>query len=52
MLMIAAFIEGFVRQSHLSTRTRLIYAALTAIFWALYVAFGFMWHDEPEHAEV
>jgi len=46
MLMIAAFIEGFVRQSHLSTRVRLIYAALTAVFWALYVAFGFMWDDE------
>ena len=46
MLMIAAFIESFVRQSHLSTRVRLIYAALTAVFWALYVAFGFMWDDE------
>ena len=46
MLMIAAFIESFVRQSHLTTRTRLIYAALTAVFWALYVTFGFMWDDE------
>jgi uncharacterized membrane protein SpoIIM required for sporulation len=43
MLSIAAFIESFVRQSHLSTTARLVYAGLTALFWALYVAFGFMW---------
>jgi len=41
MLMIAAFIESFVRQSDWSTNVRLIYAALTAVFWILYVAFGF-----------
>jgi uncharacterized membrane protein SpoIIM required for sporulation len=48
MLMIAAFIESFVRQSHFSTTQRLIYAALTALFWGLYVAFGFMWKDEKD----
>jgi uncharacterized membrane protein SpoIIM required for sporulation len=41
MLAIAAFIESFVRQSDWSTKVRLIYAALTAVFWILYVAFGF-----------
>jgi uncharacterized membrane protein SpoIIM required for sporulation len=42
MLLIAALIESFVRQSYLSTTARLTFAALTAVFWALYVAFGFM----------
>jgi uncharacterized membrane protein SpoIIM required for sporulation len=51
MLLIAAFIESFVRQSHLSTRARLVYAALTALFWLLYVSFGFMWADEDEPAK-
>jgi len=48
MLLIAAFIESFVRQSYLSTTARLTFAALTAVFWALYVAFGFMWKDGRE----
>jgi uncharacterized membrane protein SpoIIM required for sporulation len=52
MLMIAAFIESYVRQSHLSTQTRLIYAALTAVFWTLYIAFGFMWEGETQHAKL
>ncbi len=48
MLLIAAVIESFVRQSHLSTTARLVFAAFTAAFWALYVIFGFMWKDERE----
>ena len=46
MLLIAAVTESFVRQSHLSTTARLVYAASTAVFWTLYVAFGFLWKDE------
>ena len=42
MLLIAAVIESFVRQSHLSTTARLTVAALTAVFWALYIALGFL----------
>lgn len=41
MLLIAALIESFVRQSQLSTNVRLAIAGITAVFWALYVAFGF-----------
>ncbi|MBA4018940.1 MAG: hypothetical protein C0483_17365 [Pirellula sp.] len=39
MLVAAAVIESYLRQSHLSTRARLIFAAGTALFWAL-----FWWH--------
>ena len=48
MLLIAALIESFVRQSHLSTRARLICAAATAVFWSLYVAIGFFWYEESD----
>jgi uncharacterized membrane protein SpoIIM required for sporulation len=48
MLLIAALIESFVRQSHLSTRARLICAAATAVFWSLYVALGFFWYEESD----
>jgi uncharacterized membrane protein SpoIIM required for sporulation len=51
MLLIAAFIESFVRQSHLSTAARLTFAALTAVFWSLYVALGFMWVDDIKGRE-
>jgi uncharacterized membrane protein SpoIIM required for sporulation len=50
MLVLAAFIESFIRQSHLTTNERLIYAALTAAFWIIYFAQGFIWRtarDEP-----
>lgn len=40
MLIAAAFIESFVRQSHWSTATRLVFAAGTAVFWVLYFAHG------------
>ena len=33
MLVLAAVIESYVRQSHWSTRTRLLFAASTAVFW-------------------
>jgi uncharacterized membrane protein SpoIIM required for sporulation len=40
MLVAAAIIESYVRQSHLSTAARLSFAAGSAVFWGLYVAFG------------
>jgi uncharacterized membrane protein SpoIIM required for sporulation len=40
MLVAAAIIESFLRQSHLSTAARLWFAAGSAVFWGLYVAFG------------
>jgi uncharacterized membrane protein SpoIIM required for sporulation len=41
MLVFAALIESYLRQSHLATGARLLFAAGTAVFWALYVAYGF-----------
>jgi uncharacterized membrane protein SpoIIM required for sporulation len=40
MLLIAALIESYVRQSNWSTGARLVFAGATAIFWATYVAHG------------
>ncbi|QDT74607.1 stage II sporulation protein M [Lacipirellula limnantheis] len=40
MLLAAAIIESFLRQSHLPTNARLAFAAATAIFWALYLLHG------------
>ncbi len=40
MLVAAAIIESYVRQSHWSTATRLLFAAATAVFWAVYIAHG------------
>ncbi len=42
MFIIAGFIESFLRQSHLSTEARLIFAAATAVFWALYILAGWL----------
>jgi uncharacterized membrane protein SpoIIM required for sporulation len=36
MLIFAAIIESFLRQSHLPTWSRLLFAAGTAVFWTLY----------------
>ena len=36
----AAAIESYVRQSHWSTESRLIFAATTAVFWMAYFAHG------------
>jgi uncharacterized membrane protein SpoIIM required for sporulation len=41
MLVLAALIESYVRQSHWSTAARLAFATATALFWAAYVAHGF-----------
>ncbi|MCA8985353.1 MAG: stage II sporulation protein M [Planctomycetaceae bacterium] len=40
MLFAAAIIESYVRQSHWSTNQRLLFAAATALFWAVYIAHG------------
>jgi uncharacterized membrane protein SpoIIM required for sporulation len=40
MLVMAAIIESYLRQSHLSTAARLAFAAGTALFWAAYFANG------------
>jgi uncharacterized membrane protein SpoIIM required for sporulation len=40
MLVAAAIIESYVRQSHWSTATRLLFAAGTALFWTLYISWG------------
>ena len=41
MLIAAAVIESYVRQSDLSTTGRLAFATATAVFWTLYIAYGF-----------
>ncbi|BBO34686.1 stage II sporulation protein M [Lacipirellula parvula] len=40
MLVAAASIESFLRQSHLSTDGRLVFAAASGVFWILYLAHG------------
>lgn len=42
MLVAAAIIESYVRQSHWTTQARLIFAGGTAVFWAVYIGYGFM----------
>jgi uncharacterized membrane protein SpoIIM required for sporulation len=41
MLVLAAIIESYVRQSKWSTEGRLLFAAGTAAFWVLYIVHGF-----------
>jgi uncharacterized membrane protein SpoIIM required for sporulation len=41
MLVAAAVIESYLRQSHLSSAARLTFAGATALFWAIYLATGF-----------
>lgn len=41
MLVAAAVIESYVRQSHWSTNQRLTFAAGTGVFWTVYIAWGF-----------
>ena len=42
MLFAAAIIESYLRQSHLSTSARLIFAAGSAVFWGLFLVHGFL----------
>ncbi len=41
MLVAAAIIESYLRQSHLSDAARLIFAAASGVFWLLYLLHGF-----------
>lgn len=40
MLVAAAIIESYVRQSYWSTETRLIFASGTLVFWVIYITWG------------
>lgn len=40
MFFLAGLIEGFVRQSELNTQDRLLFAAVSAVFWILYLGRG------------
>jgi uncharacterized membrane protein SpoIIM required for sporulation len=42
MLVVAAIVESYLRQSHLSTAGRLAFAGGSALFWTLYIAHGFV----------
>jgi threonine/homoserine efflux transporter RhtA len=42
MLVIAAIVESYLRQSHLSTGARFTFAAGSALFWAMYLFHGAM----------
>lgn len=42
MLVVAAAAESYLRQSHLPTASRLVFAAGTCAFWAAYFARGFL----------
>ncbi len=42
MLLLAAIIESYVRQSHLTTAQRLWFAAGNGIFWTMYFGRGFL----------
>jgi uncharacterized membrane protein SpoIIM required for sporulation len=40
MLVLAAIIESYLRQSHLSTAARFWFAGGSAVFWTLYILYG------------
>lgn len=42
MLVLAAILESYLRQSHLSTTARLAFAAGSALFWIAYFGSGFL----------
>lgn len=42
MLVLAALAESYLRQSHLSTTARLMFAGGSALFWALVIIHGFV----------
>jgi uncharacterized membrane protein SpoIIM required for sporulation len=42
MLLVAAILESYLRQSHLSTEARLLVAGGTAVFWTLFLVHGFI----------
>ena len=48
MLVAAALIESYVRQSHWSTAARFIFAFSTAIFWISFLVLGYFRKKEHE----
>ena len=42
MLVLAAIVESYLRQSHLSTAGRLAFAAGSVLFWTLFIVHGFV----------
>ncbi len=51
MLVAAAVIESYVRQSHWSTEVRLLFAAATAVFWLLYFVHGAILERRSQRAD-
>lgn len=52
MLIFAAIIESYLRQSHLSTGERLTFAASTAVFWIGYIGVGFVRERQARRASL
>lgn len=50
MLLLAAILESYLRQSHLSTGARLAVAGGSAVFWALYIVHGFLRERATAHS--
>lgn len=50
MLLAAAAIESYLRQSHLSTEGRLLFAAVSGLFWAAYLLHGALRQRRAEGA--
>lgn len=48
MLLLAAVIESYLRQSHLSTSARFWFAGGSALFWSLYIGYGVVREREME----
>ncbi|REJ70978.1 MAG: stage II sporulation protein M [Planctomycetota bacterium] len=51
MLVAAAVIESYLRQSHLSTSARFLFAGGTALFWAVYIGWGVLRERTAEKTE-
>lgn len=52
MLFLAAIIESYLRQSHLSLSGRFAFAAATGVFWTVYIAHGFLAEKLAKHPKV
>ena len=52
MLVAAAIIESYLRQSYLSTQGRLTFAAASGVFWVLFIAYGFVKERTPRLASL
>jgi uncharacterized membrane protein SpoIIM required for sporulation len=50
MLVLAAIVESYLRQSHLSTASRLAFAGGSVVFWALFFLHGFLRERARAHS--